>query len=65
MRTFWLVWKDNGGIPTVPHDSLDSAKREAERLARMHPGSKFYVLQTVGACSKTDVLWDEDHEPPF
>lgn len=58
MERFWLVWKQNGGLPTVQHDSDRSARQEAERLARVHAGSTFYVLELVGSCKKTDIAWD-------
>lgn len=52
---FWMV--KGRGPTTYQHDTLDSAKREAERLARMNPGETFTVLQAVGAVVKQDVQW--------
>ena len=46
----------------VQHDSLDSAAKEAERLARAL-GDKVHVLASVATVEKTDVRWDR-HEPP-
>lgn len=50
--SFWMVW---GGVmparPTYKHDSLQNAKTEAARLAQLHRGEVFVVLQSVGECS--------------
>lgn len=63
---FWLVWRDNGPQPTMKHKTLESAKQEAERLARTVPGAVFYVVQPVSSATKNDVLvveYDADHIP--
>ncbi len=69
---FWLIW--NGSIercdfPTHIHYSLEEANREAERLARLHRGQVFSVLQLVGTCQSIDVKWDylanNPNDPPF
>lgn len=49
LKPFWLVWCLNGNTPTRMHDSLDSACREAERLARANNGNTFVVMQSYGA----------------
>jgi hypothetical protein len=59
MEPFWLVWCENGGAPTVKHPSLDSAKREAERLAKANEGRTFHVLEVVGAATVRRVDWVE------
>lgn len=42
---FWLVWSPQGKWPPRHrHASEQSATHEAERLARLHPGSVFYVV---------------------
>jgi hypothetical protein len=51
----WLVWNPSAHIPKYEHDSFDSAQREAERLAGIHSGYYFYVLETVGVAIKKDV----------
>lgn len=56
---FYLVWRENGGTPTFKHSTSQSAKREAERLARQSPGSKFHVLACLGTVQTNDVLWTE------
>lgn len=43
---FWLVWSPNGDHPPrFQHDTEAGAEREAERLADLHPGREFYVVQ--------------------
>lgn len=71
MNTFWVIWRDGGGPPTVKHFSRGQAEVEAERLARENPGSRFILLEAKGACIKTDVFWQtangdpDDIEIPF
>lgn len=55
-RTFWMVV--GAGTPVVRHPTFLSAKTEAERLARQHPGQEFTLLQSLGTCRKSDVKWD-------
>jgi hypothetical protein len=74
---FWCVWCDGGGSPTVKHREFDTAKREAQRLARMNPGQRFVVLAAALAYQKRDLdeirfdqdrpIWadDMDAEVPF
>jgi hypothetical protein len=42
---FWVVWNPRGGVPVVIHNTNTSAVREAERLAVLNPGQRFYVLK--------------------
>ena len=62
---FWMVV--GLGTPTVRHTSWESAKQEAERLARMNPGQSFTVMSSIATVTKSDVRWamngdDEDDE---
>ncbi len=41
---FWLVWNPNGRPPMCQHECETDAKREAERLARVNPGERFFIL---------------------
>jgi hypothetical protein len=52
---FWVVWAEDGGVPTVMHDTVQSAEKEAERLARNNKGKAFHVLQSHGACVVDDL----------
>jgi hypothetical protein len=60
-ETYWMVHCPTHGAPNVRHLSLVEARAEAERLARAHPGRRFYV--------KNDVQWDgpqaDDDGMPF
>lgn len=51
-QAFWLVWRSNGGPPTVRHASYDKAQAEAERLAAACPGETFYVLEAMAEVRK-------------
>lgn len=68
---FWMVYGAGQGAPTARHKSLESARTEAERLARMVPGVRFFILETVGAVEKVDVQFidlragDPTDEIPF
>ncbi len=66
--TFWLVWNPNNRNPTHRHSSEASATSEAERLARLHPGETFVVLESVCARRVDDMLrldMRQDREVPF
>lgn len=54
---FWMVL--GSGTPTYRHNTLMSARQEAERLATMNPGSTFYILECKAACVKSQVQWAE------
>jgi hypothetical protein len=80
---FWLVWRDGGkhssrarfetSIPEVRHAEIASANDEAERLARVNPGVRFYVVpaRDYAVAAILPVVWgsataDEvESEPPF
>jgi len=52
----WCVWSKNGRRPTAFHASRDLAEREARRLARKVPGSKFHVLHMVSKWSAASAI---------
>lgn len=56
---FWMIWSPTGAKPTKRHESLTSARTEAERLARANNGRAFIVLESVGEVQKVDVTWDD------
>jgi len=68
---FWMVWREGGNIPRCQHDTKQGAQVEARRLASVIPGSKFFVLESVGVACKVDVFWrdindtDKGSELPF
>jgi len=53
---FWMVL--GNGTPTYRHPAKSTAVAEAERLARMNPGTEFVVLESLAVCKKTEVLWE-------
>lgn len=68
-RKFWFVWNENGRNPTYKHQTFDSAKIEAERLANLNPGQTFVVLESRAECRKNSVTWiqhsDLSEQLPF
>jgi hypothetical protein len=49
---FWIVWSPEGDRPPRHrHDSYESARREAERLARENPGRRFYAMMAMSVSS--------------
>lgn len=45
-----LVYVSGKGQPVKVHDSLELAKKEAERLAATMPNTKVYVVKVVATC---------------
>ncbi len=58
---FYLVWRE-GTTPNYKHQSYQSAKAEAERLAREHGGT-FHVLEHRASASRVDVVVNEVERP--
>lgn len=52
---FWMVYGLHQGRPTYRHKTEDSAVEEAKRLARAHPDTDFYVLESTHRVVKRDV----------
>lgn len=44
---FWMVWNPQGTQPVHQHETEQSAIAEAERLARLNQGQRFYVLEAT------------------
>lgn len=61
-KTFWLVWKLHGAVPTHQHSTFEFAKQEAERLANMFPDATFVVLESIASCKKNSVQWTQHKE---
>jgi|GEM_PF-3021623 len=59
---FWLVWDEQRRTPTVKHLVEDSARVEAERLAKANPGHQFHVLQLLGTCRFAGLEWSDVDE---
>ena len=45
-QVFFCVYVEGGRAPIVKHDSLESAEKEAKRLAEIH-GIETFVLATI------------------
>lgn len=56
---FWMVYGENGGAPTYKHETEASAKAEAERLAKLNQGKRFYVLKVIADVVVSNVRWTE------
>ncbi len=65
MEKFWMVYLENGNSPTFRHNSIESARQEAERLTRQ-TGRRAYVLETRQAVelAPAPVKWTETDEEP-
>lgn len=61
MEPFYMV-KGNGPSTCI-HADVETAMREAERLSRISPGTKFYVMKAIGFCEKNDVKWEWEVKP--
>lgn len=44
---FWIIWNPSGKNPSFRHSTKESADTEAHRLASLHKGNVFYVLEGV------------------
>ena len=60
---FFLVWNPAGRSPFCQHGTYQSARTEAERLARANPNQDFYVVVPMGRARKTDVEYEEYLNP--
>ncbi|HEU4986888.1 MAG TPA: hypothetical protein VFT89_07465 [Rhizobiaceae bacterium] len=56
---FWMIYGMGQRPPTIRHESFESARSEAQRLARMVPGVRFFILETVAAAEKVDVQFTD------
>jgi hypothetical protein len=66
MKIFWIIWNPAANRPTVMHETLDSAKKEAERLAKLNPGQRFVVLKSIEFCEvHNPVKWTKTDDIPF
>lgn len=62
MTEFWLVWRDDGPTPSRKHRSEAEARAEAQRLASISHGSRFWILRTVDSCRAVTVQWEKPHD---
>lgn len=71
-RTFFMVWSEKSHQTHYRHETSGAASTEAERLARSHPGIKFYVFAAIGVAEVApppsvyrDIKFDFDDLIPF
>lgn len=67
---FWMVWNPAGRPPSVKHFSRADADKEANRLAVLNPGQRFFVLKAVAGFVATDppvkpIAFERHDEAPF
>jgi hypothetical protein len=55
MKSYFMVWRNDGTSPTKKHDTESEARAEAERLAFKHPGDIFTIMQSLGEISTITV----------
>ena len=67
--SYWMVFNPEGYVPRVRHLTEESARVEAERLARANTGKYFIVLKAVAQCRvrpQPEVIWSDGwHDVPF
>lgn len=65
MKPYYYVYRRGHGPPRVKHDTLESARSEAERLASSHPGEAFEILKcvAVSSASKISTFWMDGEGP--
>ena len=72
--TFWMCYVEGKQSPTRRHRTMDSAQKEAERLARLNQGLKVYILKAdlfalveLPQCTFTETsgIDPEPNEIPF
>lgn len=59
---FYIVWRPDGTNPKMIHETFDSAKTEAMRLAKNELGKRFYVLKSKGLAVDLGATWIESKE---
>ncbi|PPB85715.1 hypothetical protein [Acinetobacter soli] len=62
MDGFFMVWCEQGFDPKFKHESLDSAEREAKRLALNNPGKQFHVLQSYSTFEQPELVKRTVHD---
>lgn len=55
-RRFY-VWTEETGYTKHPHDKIEDAKIEAERLAKQHPGRRYTVMGELCSVVVNGVEW--------
>jgi hypothetical protein len=62
---FWIVWYETDLSTSKKHDTIESARMDAEALARANRGDTFYILEAVECCVANDVQWEKCDDIPY
>lgn len=65
---YYYVLNPQGSVPRYRHETEDSARIEAARLAGMAPGAEFQVLAVIATCTSPPrtITWSDGWEAiPF
>jgi len=54
MDTFYMVWREQGNVPRLRHESYDTARVEAERIARLEKGPVF-ILKALEVVEQKEI----------
>lgn len=54
MKRYWMVHNPSGQCPAFRHDTIESARKEAERLARK-TGQTIVILEATIFCKPVNV----------
>lgn len=69
MESKYMIWRRGTKQISYEHPTIDSAKSEAEKIARLSSGQEVYVLKQVAVVKLNDVQWEkldtEDPDIPF
>jgi len=65
MKKFWMVWNEGNRDPRLKHATEEAARVETERLARMNPLQKFYLLAAIDCCQVNDISWACEKDLPW
>lgn len=60
MEKFWMVWNKDGVMRSGRHRFEFDAVSESKRLAKLNPGSEFFVLEATKVSKTTDPVTTED-----
>lgn len=65
MKPYYYVYRYGHHGPQARHGTVESAQKEAERLAEQHPESSFEILKCVGhtRTTKAKTFWMDGEEP--
>ncbi len=44
---FWMIWRPQAGQPQKKHDTIESARTEANRLAQANPTKCYFILEGI------------------